>query len=92
MKRKYHVIIALAALFSSLCVTAQDKPDAMWFQFDDRFVESEFIDLENVDSMEFTKTALKRYKYMPASDKVIGLSKSYRTSGVYVFAFTYSLL
>lgn len=88
MKRKYHVIIALAALFSSLCVTAQDKPDAMWFQFDDRFVESEFIDLENVDSMEFTKTALKRYKYMPASDKVIGLSKSYRTSGVYVFGDT----
>lgn len=88
MKRKYHVIIALAALFSSLCVTAQDKPDAMWFQFNDRFVESEFIDLENVDSMEFTKTALKRYKYMPASDKVIGLSKSYRTSGVYVFGDT----
>lgn len=86
MKKKVFMMAAtLLASSFSLVSHAQDKPEAIWFQFDDRFTENEVIDLTDIDSIEFTKTALKRYKYNATLDKVIGTTKTYRTNGVYRF-------
>ena len=71
----------LASIGSITC--AQEKPDTMWFQFNDRFTENEIIDLTGVDSMEFAKTRFKLYKYNEATGKVNALPKTYRTNGVY---------
>ena len=71
----------LASIGSLTC--AQEKPDTMWFQFNDRFTENEIIDLTGVDSMEFAKTRFKLYKYNEATGKVNALPKTYRTNGVY---------
>ena len=82
---KTHLLQLAVLLFSlgSTTLYAQEKPENIWFQFDDRFTENEVIELTNIDSLEFTKNAIKRYRYYPASDRVISLQKSYRTGGVY---------
>ena len=83
MRRYLWALLTIFSFCSCPTALAQEKPMALWFRFDDRFVENEKIDLENVDSLEFTKTMLKRYKYLPSSNKVLSLSKSYRTNGEY---------
>lgn len=84
MTKKIFTLLAIAALQATL-LSAQEKPDTMWFQFEDRFTENEIISLTNVDSIEFTNTRLKLYKYNESIDKVTGLPKSFRTNGVYRF-------
>lgn len=84
MTKKIFTLLAIAALQATL-LSAQEKPDTMWFQFEDRFTENEVISLTNVDSIEFTNTRLKLYKYNESVDKVTGLPKSFRTNGVYRF-------
>ena len=58
MTKKISTLLAIAALQATL-LSAQEKPDTMWFQFEDRFTENEVIGLTNVDSIEFTNTRLK---------------------------------
>ena len=84
MTKKIYTLLAVAAL-QATTLFAQEKPDTMWFQFEDRFVENEVIDLTNVDSIEFTNTRFKLYKYNESIDKVTGLPKSFRTNGIYRF-------
>ena len=38
-------ILLTLSLMTYCCAIAQVKPDTMWVQFDDRFVENEIIDL-----------------------------------------------
>ncbi|MBR1521796.1 MAG: DUF4859 domain-containing protein [Bacteroidaceae bacterium] len=84
--RKKHLMATLLLLWGAFtCLNAQNKPDTLWFQFDDRFMKNEIIDLTDVDSIEFTKTALKRYKLLTSTGRVTGMTKSYRTNGVYRF-------
>lgn len=64
---------------------AQNKPDTMWVQFADRFIENEIIDLTNVDSIEFSRSSIKQYKYYPTVDRVLGHNKAYRSNAVYRF-------
>ncbi len=64
---------------------AQEKPDTMWVQFDDRFVENEIIDLTHIDSLEFQTSTYKLYKYYPNTDRTRVRTESYRTNGVYRF-------
>ena len=64
---------------------AQEKPDTMWVQFDDRFVENEIIDLTNIDSLEFQNTNYKLYKYYPGANRTTSRTKTYRTNGKYRF-------
>ena len=77
----------LLALSIALCYNAfaQEKPDTMWVQFDDRFVENEIIDLTNIDSLEFLSSTYKLYKYHAGADRTTARSKSYRTNGKYRF-------
>lgn len=82
MKKLFSLFTALLCAAS---ISAQEKPDTMWFQFDDRFTENEIISLEGVDSIEFRKASFSRYKYSANTDKVLALSKSYRTDGAYRF-------
>ena len=60
----------LLALSLMICCSgmAQEKPDTMWVQFDDRFVENEIIDLTHIDSLEFQTSTYKLYKYYPNTD------------------------
>lgn len=75
-------IIAILALFASITAFAQ-KPDTLWFQFDDRFSANEIISLENTDSIMFNTASMQRYKYNANTDKVNKFSTSYRTNGKY---------
>jgi len=77
-------ITSLLATFCAICSYAQ-KPESLWFKFDDRFSANDVYELDGIDSIEFTGTMLKRYKYYPTTGKVIPLSKTYRTNGVYLF-------
>jgi hypothetical protein len=82
--KKFFSTVALWVMASIGGFTcAQEKPDTMWFQFNDRFTENEIIDLTGVDSIEFSRTRLKLYKYNEATGKVNALPKTYRTNGVY---------
>ena len=65
------------------CAIAQVKPDTMWVQFDDRFVENEIIDLTNIDSLEFQNTNYKLYKYYPGANRTTARTKTYRANGKY---------
>lgn len=66
-------------------LNAQEKPDTMWVQFNDRFVENEIISLNQIDSIEFLSGSYKMYKYSPSTDRVSSRTKSYRTDAVYRF-------
>ena len=67
------------------CMIAQEKPDTMWVQFNDRFVENEIIDLNQIDSIEFLNHNYKTYKYNPSTDRISARTKSYRSDAVYRF-------
>ena len=82
MRKLLSALTILCFCGTATALRAQ-KPDTLWFQFNDRFTANEIIDLTNVDSVEFTKTSLRRYKYLPASGSVSILPKSYRLDGVY---------
>lgn len=82
MKR---LLLMWFVLVSFCALHAQTKPDVLWFQFDDRFIANETVDLTDVDSIEFGKSSFTRYKYFPSRDRVSKLSKNYRTNGVFRF-------
>lgn len=82
--KKILSLLAIAAAHTTLLL-AQEKPDTMWFQFEDRFIENEIIDLTNIDSLEFTNTRFKLFKYNESTGKVSGLPKTFRTNGAYRF-------
>lgn len=82
MKRFTSLILSCSLAMN---LFAQVKPDTLWFQFNDRFIANEIVDLSNVDSIEFNKSGFKRFKYYETGDRVVGLSKTYRTDGVYRF-------
>lgn len=86
MKKIYLAILATCALclFNATSAFAQ-KPDNIWFQFNDRFIENQLIDISAIDSIEFGKTSMKRFRYNPTSGTTSGLTKTYRTDGVYRF-------
>ncbi|NLV51766.1 MAG: DUF4859 domain-containing protein [Bacteroidales bacterium] len=64
---------------------AQDKPEKMWIQFDDRFTENEVIDLKGVDSIGFSKSRLYLYKYDEVRNVVRQTVKTFRQNGDYRF-------
>ena len=78
-------ILFAVGMVTCSCMIAQEKPDTMWVQFDDRFVENEIIDLNQVDSIEFLNHNYKTYKYSPSTDRVSARIKSYRTDATYRF-------
>lgn len=82
--KKIASLLAIAAV-QAAALFAQEKPDTMWFQFEDRFTENEIISLENVDSIEVTNTRLNLYKYNTNTGKATKLPKTFRTNGVYRF-------
>ncbi|MCH5176108.1 MAG: DUF4859 domain-containing protein [Prevotellaceae bacterium] len=83
--KKIHLIAATLLASFSFVAQAQDRPDTVWFQFNDRFTENEIIDLTGIDSIEFTTTQMKRYKTIQSTGKATSMSKTYRTNGVYRF-------
>lgn len=83
MKQIFSFFAVLAAFAFPLSLKAQDKPEKLWFQFDDRFTANEEYNLKDIDSMSFTQKSVKMYKYFSSSDKVVGVPYNYRTDGVY---------
>lgn len=82
--KKNSFILSAALLFASLGnAIAQEKPDTLWFKFDDRFTANEILSLANVDSLEFTTDKLTRYIYYPSLEKVVKRTHNYRTNGTY---------
>ena len=80
-----NILLAISVVLCCSSIVAQEKPDTMWVQFNDRFVENEIIDLNQIDSIAFLLRNYKMYKYSPSTDKVTARTKSYRTDAVYRF-------
>ena len=79
-----HILFALSIILCGSTI-AQENPDTMWVQFDDRFTENEIIDLVDIDSLEFLKSNYKYYKTNPSTGRVTARTKALRTNGVYRF-------
>ena len=79
-----NILLAISIVMCSSLV-AQEKPDTMWVQFDDRFVENEIINLSQIDSIEFLNHNYKTYKCNPSTGRVSVRTTSYRTNAVYRF-------
>ena len=82
MKNTSALLLAFVLTLAASCLHAQEKPDTLWVQFDDRFVENDIINLKNVDSLEFTQNRLKQYLTL-ANGLSTATYKAYRTNGVY---------
>ena len=80
-----NLLFAIAVVALSNTIIAQEKPDTMWVQFNDRFVENEIIDLNQIDSIEFLNYNYKVYKHSPSTGRVSARTISYRTDAVYRF-------
>ena len=48
-----NILFAIGMAVCGSITVAQENPDTMWVQFDDRFTENEIIDLIDIDSLEF---------------------------------------
>ncbi len=83
MRKRHSILIALSACMISLMLHAQEHPNTLWVQFDDRFTENEVVDLTDVDSIGFARSSYKLYKYSAARDQVRATSHDYRKNGVY---------
>ncbi len=71
----------------SLCAQAQEmQSDTVWFRPDDRFCASDVYPMNGYDSIEFTKTSLKRWKTNPETGKTSATSKMYLKDGVYTLS------
>lgn len=73
------ILFAICCVLSSALFAQTEKPNNIWVHYADRFCAPDSLPLDNVDSVEFTKTSIKRYKYNAATDRVIALSKNYPT-------------
>ena len=80
-------ILTFTLAFATYTISglSQEKPDTMWFKFDDRFVQNEIISLVDIDSLQFNKQNFKMYKYLSQLDRVLGSTKAYKLNGVYRF-------
>lgn len=83
MKNLRIILIMWCVWAFHLVAHAQEHPNKLWVQFDDRFTENEVIDLTNVDSIGFTQSDYELYKYFKALDRTRTIRKDYRKNGVY---------
>ncbi|MDE7117103.1 MAG: hypothetical protein K2O61_00470, partial [Bacteroidaceae bacterium] len=83
MRKLFSMLTAVVGLALGAVVNAQEKPQALWIQFDDRFTANEVIDLSDVDSIDFTKSAMKLYKYSEKLDKPTTSLRTYRVGMEY---------
>ncbi|MBQ3627755.1 MAG: hypothetical protein II947_01840, partial [Bacteroidaceae bacterium] len=77
------ILIALFAFATHCVAQIPEKPSTLWVQFDDRFTDNEVVDLGGVDSIGFTSSSYRLYKYNAASGRMRTVTKSYRNNGVY---------
>ncbi len=85
MKKILLSLFAAAVCMSPLASEAQEKPDTLWFRFNDRFTANEVTNLTNIDSLRFEKNRFLRYKYFADTDNVQSFMRTYQTDGVYRF-------
>ena len=57
------ILLVAAVVVACVHAHAQEKPDTMWFQFNDRFTENEIIDLTGVDCTNTTRLLVRRAHY-----------------------------
>ncbi len=87
MTLRANMFATIAALlfctFAATTATAQEKPDTLWFQYNDRFTQNTIIDISKCDSIGFEETKFKRYQYNSYLGGPMGYSTNYKTDGVY---------
>ena len=83
MKTIHMILIALFAFATHCVAQIPEKPSTLWVQFDDRFTDNEVMDLGGVDSIGFTSSSYRLYKYNAGSGRMRTVTKSYRNNGVY---------
>ncbi len=69
--------MALTMLSFATLQAQTEKPNNIWIHYEDRFCMNDSLTLNNIDSIEFTNTALKRYQYKESTGKAIALTKNY---------------
>ncbi len=83
--KKYCLLFLALLCASALPIRAQEKPDTLWFQFENRFTANQVISLANTDSIQFFKNNYKRYRYNPSTGRTVAVPATYHTDGVYRF-------
>ncbi len=84
--RNFFKTFATAAFCATcLAVSAQERPDTMWFQFADRFIAPEVTTLAGIDSIAFEEKRFLRYKYNASTGTVRAYARNYQSEGVYRF-------
>lgn len=62
------------------------KPDTLWYKYNDRFVSNEYYDLSKTDSVEFKSTQMKLY-YNPELSILSSVAKTYpKGEGVFMLS------
>lgn len=74
-------IVTLVAVLTGMQASAQ--MDTIWFEHEDRFTAPEVYPMEGYDSVEFTKSSLRRWKTNASTGNVSSTSKPYFSDGVY---------
>lgn len=81
-----NTIILLFSLFlvSVSAFSQTEKPDAIWFKYDNRFIENSSVQLAGIDSVEFTSSMMKMWRTYE-SGNVGSVPQMYnRGAGVYM--------
>ena len=90
--KKIHFFLTLFFTFHfSLFTSTQLMAQNIWAHFEDRFCAIDSVPLTGIDSVEFTKTAFRRYKTNPTTGKVTSTTKSYNNNATYDFTFQRTL-
>lgn len=88
MKSKI-ISLAAAAMMSLTAMAQTSKPSSIWIHYEDRFCAPDSLPLANIDSVEFTTSSMKRFKYNETTGSTLSLSKAYnkKEANYYDFSF-----
>lgn len=79
-------ILLIISIFACAINASAQKPDTLWYQYPDRFVANSYIALDGIDSLEFTKTSVRKWKKSATTGSPQGLPTTYfKENGVYRF-------
>ncbi len=84
--RKYILFFLLTCLMGQALAQETQKDDTLWFVPNDRFCTPDVYPMTGYDSLEFTKTMLKRWKTNPNTGNATSTAKGYLKDGAYVLA------
>lgn len=76
----------LLSLLPALASAQAEKPDTIYFKFNDRFTKNEVLEIRRTDSIVFENTRMRAYRPMfEGSSSIVSRNITYRQDGRYSF-------